>query len=76
MEPAFEKRNIVLGNPSVQPEPGDDVVREDKDGQRYVLVKRLVKVKRTVKQYNPAENLHAIARSGPRRVWCKYTTTG
>ena len=48
MEPAYEKGNILLVNPSAQPEPGDDVVfmREAKDGQRYVLVKRLVKVTR------------------------------
>jgi phage repressor protein C with HTH and peptisase S24 domain len=59
MEPAYERGNLLLVNPSVQPEPGDDVVfmREAKDGQRYVLVKRLVKVNAqswTVKQYNPA----------------------
>ncbi len=58
MEPAYERGNIMLVNPSAQPEPGDDVVfmREEKDGQRYVLVKRLVKVNAhnwTVKQYNP-----------------------
>ena len=46
--------------PSAQLEPGDDVVfmREDKDGTRYVLIKRLVKVNEqswTVKQYNPAK---------------------
>ena len=60
MEPAYERGNLLLVNPSVQPEPGDDVVfmREDKDGQRYVLIKRLVKVNAqswTVKQYNPAK---------------------
>ncbi len=60
MEPAYERGNIVLVNPSAQPEPGDDVVfmREGKDGQRYVVIKRLVKVNAqswTVKQYNPAK---------------------
>jgi phage repressor protein C with HTH and peptisase S24 domain len=60
MEPAYEKGNILLVNPSAQPEPGDDAVfmREDKDGTRYVLIKRLVKMNQqswTVKQYNPAK---------------------
>lgn len=59
MEPAYERGNILLVNPSAHPQPGDDVVfmREDKDGTRYVLIKRLVKVNAqswTVKQYNPA----------------------
>jgi len=60
MEPAYERGNILLVNPSAQVTPGDDVVfvREDnKDGTRYVLIKRLVKVNArswTVKQYNPA----------------------
>jgi phage repressor protein C with HTH and peptisase S24 domain len=60
MEPAYEKGNILLVNPSAHPESGDDVVlmKEDKDGQRFVLIKRLVKVNAqswTVKQYNPAK---------------------
>lgn len=58
MEPAYERGNILLVNPSAHPESGDDVVlmKEEKDGQRYVLIKRLVKVNAqswTVKQYNP-----------------------
>jgi phage repressor protein C with HTH and peptisase S24 domain len=60
MEPAYEKGNLLLVNASAPVGPGDDVVfmREDKDGTRYVLVKRLVKVNTgswTVKQYNPAK---------------------
>ncbi len=53
----------------------DDVVfmREDnKDGMRYVLIKRLVKVNAqswTVKQYNPPKTLRCRARNGPRRTW-------
>jgi phage repressor protein C with HTH and peptisase S24 domain len=59
MEPAYERGNLLLVNPSATVGPGDDVVflREDKDGTRYVLIKRLVKVNQqswTVKQYNPA----------------------
>jgi phage repressor protein C with HTH and peptisase S24 domain len=71
MEPAYEKGNVLLVNPSRQPEPGDDVVfmREDKDGTRYVLIKRLVKVNQqswTVKQYNPAKTFTL-----PRKEWSK-----
>lgn len=61
MEPAYEKGNILLVNPSAPVESGDDVVlmREDpKDSTRYVLIKRLVKTNAqqwTVKQYNPAK---------------------
>jgi phage repressor protein C with HTH and peptisase S24 domain len=60
MEPAYERGNILLVNPSAQPQPGDDVVfmKEDKDGTRYVLIKRLVRRNEsswTVKQYNPAK---------------------
>jgi phage repressor protein C with HTH and peptisase S24 domain len=71
MEPAYEKGNILLVNPSAQVSPGDDVVfmREDKDGTRYVLIKRLVKVNEhsfTVKQYNPAKTFTL-----PRKEWRK-----
>ena len=72
MEPAYERGNILLVNPSAQPEAGDDVVfmREDnKDGMRYVLIKRLVKVNAqswTVKQYNPAKTFTL-----PRKEWAK-----
>ncbi len=71
MEPAYERGNIVLVNPSMNPEPGDDVVfmRESRDGQRYVLIKRLVKVNAqswTVKQYNPAKTF-ALSR----KEWAK-----
>ena len=60
MEPAYERGNLLLVNPSATPEPGDDVVllKEDKDGTRYVLIKRLVRANAqswTVKQYNPAK---------------------
>ncbi len=83
MEPAYEKGNILLVNPSVQPEPGDDVVfmREDKDGQRYVLIKRLVKVNAqswTVKQYNPAKTFTLSRKEWAKAhlVIGKYNTAG
>lgn len=83
MEPAYEKGNILLVNPSVQPEPGDDVVfmREDKEGQRYVLIKRLVKVNAqswTVKQYNPAKTFTLSRKEWAKAhlVIGKYNTAG
>ncbi|MBY0320957.1 MAG: helix-turn-helix domain-containing protein [Reyranella sp.] len=83
MEPAYEKGNILLVNPSVQPEPGDDVVfmREDKDGQRYVLIKRLVKVNAqnwTVKQYNPGRTFTLSRKEWAKAhlVIGKYNTAG
>jgi phage repressor protein C with HTH and peptisase S24 domain len=71
MEPAYERGNILLVNPAAKVEPGDDVVfmKEDKDGTRYVLIKRLVKVNEhsfTVKQYNPAKTFTL-----PRKEWRK-----
>ena len=79
MEPAYERGNILLVNPSAQPEPGDDVVfmREDKDGQRYVLIKRLVKVnaaKLDGEAVQSGQDLHPVAQgveqgaSGDRQV--------
>ena len=58
MEPAYEKGNLVLVNPAAPVEPGDDAVflKEDRDGTRYVMIKRLVKATAggwTVKQFNP-----------------------
>jgi phage repressor protein C with HTH and peptisase S24 domain len=60
MEPAYERGNLLLVNPSADVSPGDDCVflRETADGQRYVLIKRLVRRNEgswTVKQYNPAK---------------------
>jgi phage repressor protein C with HTH and peptisase S24 domain len=45
MEPAYERGNLLLVNPSADVSPGDDCVflRETADGQRYVLIKRLVR---------------------------------
>jgi phage repressor protein C with HTH and peptisase S24 domain len=60
MEPAYERGNLLLVNPSADISPGDDCVflRETADGTRYVLIKRLVRRNEaswTVKQYNPAK---------------------
>jgi phage repressor protein C with HTH and peptisase S24 domain len=58
MEPAYERGNLLLVNPTAGVGPGDDCLflREASDGTRYALVKRLVKPGAqgwTVKQYNP-----------------------
>ena len=58
MEPAYERGNLLLVNPSTNVAPGDDCLflREASDGTRYALIKRLVKFTTqgwTVKQYNP-----------------------
>jgi len=71
MEPAYERGNLLLVHPSADVSPGDDCVflREDKDGTRYVLIKRLVRRNEaswTVKQYNPAKTYTL-----PRREWQK-----
>ena len=44
MEPAYERGNLLLVNPSADVSPGDDCVflRETADGTRYALIKRLV----------------------------------
>lgn len=60
MEPAYERGNLLLVNPSADVSPGDDCVflRETADGSRYVLIKRLVRRNEaswTVRQYNPAK---------------------
>lgn len=72
MEPAYERGNILLVNPSAPVGPGDDVVfmrADSKDNTRYVLIKRLVKTSSTtwtVRQYNPAKTF-ALSR----REWSK-----
>jgi phage repressor protein C with HTH and peptisase S24 domain len=60
MEPAYERGNLLLVNPSAPVGPGDDCVfmREGQDGMRYVLIKRLMRMSTqswTVRQYNPAK---------------------
>ena len=60
MEPAYERGNLLLVNPTAPVAPGDDCLflRETADGGRYVLIKRLVRMTQqgwTVRQYNPAK---------------------
>ena len=74
MEPAYERGNLLLVNPSADVSPGDDCVflRETADGPRYVLIKRLVRRNEaswTVKQYNPAKTYTCRAANGRRRTW-------
>ncbi len=69
MEPAYEKGNLLLVNPSANVAAGDDCLflRESSDGTRYALVKRLVKLAPqgwTVKQYNPPRTYTL-----PRKEW-------
>ena len=71
MEPAYERGNLLLVNPTANVGPGDDCLflREAPDGTRYVLIKRLVKASAhswTVKQYNPPKT-YAL----PRKEWQK-----
>ena len=71
MEPAYERGNLLLVNPTVSVGPGDDClfVRETADGTRYVLIKRLVRMSEqswTVRQYNPLKT-YALSR----REWQK-----
>ena len=69
MAPAYEQGNLLLVNPAVPPNAGDDClfVQETADGQRYALIKRLVRFNATswtVKQWNPDKTF-----SLPRRDW-------
>ena len=71
MEPAYERGNLLLVNPTAAVAAGDDCVfvRETVDGTRYVLIKRLVRANEqswTVKQYNPARTYTL-----PRKEWQK-----
>jgi transcriptional regulator with XRE-family HTH domain len=71
MVPAYEPGNLLLVNPAVPPAPGDDClfVQEAADGDRYALIKRLVRFNSTswtVKQWNPDKTFNL-----PRREWQK-----
>jgi len=60
MSPAYEQGDIALVHPSLPPRRGADVilVRQEPDGTRHVLIKRLVgwtEENWRVRQYNPAE---------------------
>jgi phage repressor protein C with HTH and peptisase S24 domain len=69
MFPAYEHGNLLLVNPAVPPNAGDDclLVQEAPDGARYALIKRLVRFNSTswtVKQWNPDKTF-----SLPRKEW-------
>jgi phage repressor protein C with HTH and peptisase S24 domain len=69
MFPAYEHGNLLLVNPAVPPNAGDDclLIQEVPDGARYALIKRLVRFNSTswtVKQWNPDKTF-----SLPRREW-------
>jgi transcriptional regulator with XRE-family HTH domain len=67
--PAYEHGNLLLVNPAVPPNAGDDclLIQEASDGARYALIKRLVRFNSTswtVKQWNPDKTF-----SLPRKEW-------
>jgi hypothetical protein len=69
MFPAYEHGNLLLVNPAVPPNAGDDclLIQEAQDGARYALIKRLVRFNSTswtVKQWNPDKTF-----SLPRKEW-------
>lgn len=69
MFPAYEQGNLLLVNPAVPPNAGDDclLIQEAPDGARYALIKRLVRFNSTswtVKQWNPDKTF-----SLPRKEW-------
>ena len=69
MFPAYEQGNLLLVNPAVPPNAGDDclLIQEAPDGARYGLIKRLVRFNSTswtVKQWNPDKTFTL-----PRKQW-------
>jgi hypothetical protein len=69
MFPAYEQGNLLLVNPAVPPNAGDDclLIQEAADGARYGLIKRLVRFNSTswtVKQWNPDKTFTL-----PRKQW-------
>jgi phage repressor protein C with HTH and peptisase S24 domain len=69
MFPAYEQGNLLLVNPAVPPNAGDDclLIQEAADGARYALIKRLVRFNSTswtVKQWNPDKTFTL-----PRKQW-------
>ena len=69
MAPAYEQGNLLLVNPAVPPNAGDDclLIQEAADGARYALIKRLVRFNSTawtVKQWNPDKTFTL-----PRKQW-------
>lgn len=69
MAPAYERGNLLLVNPLAPPSESDDclLIKETEEGERYALVKRLVRFNATswtLKQFNPEKTF-----SLPRREW-------
>ena len=67
MDPAYQQGDVVLIHPSLPPRRDADVIlfREDPDGTRHVLLKRLIgwtERKWQVRQYNP-EKAFDLSRS-------------
>ena len=67
--PGLRAGNLLLVNPAVPPNAGDDclLIQEVSDGSRYALIKRLVRFNSTswtVKQWNPDKTFTL-----PRKDW-------
>lgn len=71
MEPAYEQGDRIHVHPARPVSPGKDAlfIREDADGTRYAMIKRLVRASETtwkVRQFNPAKTFDL-----PRSLWQK-----
>jgi transcriptional regulator with XRE-family HTH domain len=74
MIPAYEQGDVALVHPSLPPRRGSDVIltRQDPDGARHALVKRLIgwtDADWRVRQYNPPREFDL-----PRAVWTEIQT--
>ena len=74
MSPAYEQGDVALVHPGLPPRRGADVIliRQDPDGTRHVLVKRLVgwtDEAWKLRQYNPAAEFEL-----PRAEWAEVQT--
>jgi len=74
MSPAYEQGDVALVHPGLPPRRGADVIliRQDPDGTRHVLVKRLVGWTDgawRLRQYNPAAEFEL-----PRAEWAEIQT--
>jgi len=74
MSPAYEQGDVALVHPGLPPRRGADVIliRQDPDGTRHVLVKRLVgwtDEAWRLRQYNPAAEFEL-----PRADWAEIQT--
>jgi phage repressor protein C with HTH and peptisase S24 domain len=74
MIPAYEQGDVALVHPSLPPRRGSDVIltRQDPDGARHALVKRLIgwtDADWRVRQYNPPRDFDL-----PRATWTEIQT--